>query len=208
MIGSGGHANVIVDILRERNISIVGVATNETRLISPVLAGLSTCSDSEVEMMDPDEVMLVNAIGSMPRSNIRERVQQKFIHLGFQFMTVVAPSAHISRFAILEPGVQVLPGAIINANSRIGQGTIINSGAIIEHDCTIGCFNHIAPGAVLSGAVVTENNVHIATGAKVIQGIRIGAHSIIGAGATVTKSIESEHILFVAKPFLRKGILE
>lgn len=45
--------------------------------------------------------------------------------------------------------------------------------------------------------------MHIATGAKVIQGIQIGERALVGAGATVTKNLESNKTLYVAKPFLR-----
>jgi acetyltransferase-like isoleucine patch superfamily enzyme len=42
---------------------------------------------------------------------------------------------------------------------------------------------------VLSGQVRVALGAHIGTGASVIQGIRIGAWSIVGAGAVVIRDV-------------------
>ncbi len=204
VLGAGGHAAVVVDILRQLHVPILGLIAKEQPKEQAVFAGLPWyASDDAVLTFNQDAVLLVNAIGSLPGQNIRFRVHQQFKALGYHFMTLVSPSAVVSSYAVLAEGVQVMPGCIVNANAHIGEGTIINTGAIIEHDCFIGEHNHIAPGAVLSGSVTTGNYVHIATGAKVIQGITIGERTLVGAGATVTKNLASNKTLYVAKPFLR-----
>ncbi len=48
-------------------------------------------------------------------------------------------------------GTVVLPGAIVNARTSIGDHCIINSGAIVEHDVRIGSYTHICPGSVVGG---------------------------------------------------------
>lgn len=204
MLGAGGHAAVVMDILRQLNCTVIGVVAKDKPRALGVFDGITWySSDNDVWSFDKDEVLLVNAIGSLPGQDVRFKVQQKFKQQGYCFMTVVSPKALVSDYALLSEGVQVMPGCIVNVNATIGEGTILNSGAIIEHDCIIGRHNHIAPGAVLSGAVITGDYVHIATGAKVIQSIHIGEHTVVGAGATVTKNLESNKTLYVAKPFLR-----
>ncbi|WP_445765673.1 acetyltransferase [Rheinheimera sp.] len=203
VLGAGGHATVVVDILRQLNFNIIGLVAAEPVKHQPVFAGIACyTSDDDVLAFNINDVLLVNAIGSLPGQDVRFKVHQKFKKLGYRFMTLVAPTAVVSLYAELSEGVQVMPGAIINANSRIGEGSIINTGAIVEHDCTIGAHNHLAPGAKLSGGVSTGDYVHIATGANVIQGMSIGEHTIVGAGATVTKNLDSNKTLYVAKPFL------
>lgn len=204
LLGAGGHASVVMDILRQLNCTVVGVVAKDQPKALGVFAGITWySSDEDVLSFGKDEVLLVNAIGSLPGQEVRFKVHQKFKQLGYRFMTVVSPKAIVSDYSLLSEGVQVMPGCIVNVNASIGEGTIINSGAIIEHDCVIGKHNHIAPGAVLSGAVVTDDYVHIATGARVIQGIHIGERALVGAGATVNKDLESNKTLYVAKPFLR-----
>ncbi len=45
------------------------------------------------------------------------------------------------------------------------------------------------PGVNVSGEVILENGVYIGTGAKVINQVRIGSYTIIGAGAVVAKNL-------------------
>ena len=75
--------------------------------------------------------------------------------------------------------------------TMVGNGAIINTGSIIEHDCKIGEFVHIAPGAILGGAVEIGMNSHVGSGAIIKQQIKIGDNSIIGMGSVVTKGIGS-----------------
>lgn len=203
VLGAGGHAAVLVDMLRQLNHTIVGLVAIDKPVDKPVFIGIPYyASDDDVLAFGTDEVLLANGIGSLPDQNIRSRVHQQFKQAGYQFVTVVSPRAIVSDYCMLAEGVQVMPGAIVNADSVIGESTIINSGAIIEHDCNIGSHNHIAPGVALSGDVSTGDYVHIGTGASVIQGIKIGNNVMVGAGATVTKNLDSNKKLYVAKPFV------
>lgn len=203
VIGAGGHAAVLVDILRQLNHTIVGLVARDKPEDKPVFAGIPYyASDDDVLAFKKNNVMLVNGIGSLPGRNIRSKVHQQFKQAGYHFITLISPSAIVSDYCNLAEGVQVLHGAIINTNSVIGDCTIVNSGVIVEHDCIIGSHNHIAPGATLSGGVVTGDFVHIGTGASIIQGVSIGDNVMVGAGATVTKNLDSNKKLYVAKPFL------
>lgn len=204
VVGAGGHAAVLIDILRQLECNIIGLVAREKPEDRNVFSGIPYYPDDDsVFLFDEKQVLLVNAIGSLPGQNTRFNIHQKFKLAGYTFMSVVSPRAIISEYACLAEGVQVMPGCLINVNASIGEGTIVNSGAIIEHDCVIGCHNHIAPGAVLCGSVTTADCVHIGTGAKVIQSVSIGLNTVVGAGATVTKNIASNQILYGAKPFLR-----
>ena len=71
------------------------------------------------------------------------------------------------------------------------MSVIINTGAIVEHQCQIGDFAHVAPGAVLAGNVKVGKRSFI--GAMPIkEGVEIGSKVIIGAGAVVLENVESE----------------
>ncbi len=197
VIGAGGHAAVLVDILRQLNRTIIGLVSKEKPKDNLVFDGIPYyASDDDVLTFDKNEILLVNAIGSLPGRTARTKIQQQFKNAGYQFITVVSPHAIVSKYSRLAEGVQVMPGAIINANSIIGEGTIINSGAIIEHDCIIGADNHIAPGVTLSGFVKTGDRVHIGTGANVIQNISIATDTLIAAGATLNRTIEKPDQVF------------
>lgn len=190
VIGGGGHAAVLVEILRQTDQDIIGIVAPEIDSRRTILDGIRHFQDdTEILQFSPTSVCLVNAIGSLPGNSTREDVYNKFVGMGYRFARVIAPSSIVSKHADLEQGVQIFPGAIVQCGAKIGRNTIVNSGAIVEHDCVIGSHNHLAPGSILSGAVSTGDSVHIGTGAVVIQSIAVGHGATVGAGVTLNKDI-------------------
>jgi len=200
VLGAGGHASVLVDILRSQGRSPMALVAPAMGVARAALAEIPLWHDEErILAHTPDEVELVNGIGSLPGTSLRADLFARYRALGYHFARVVSTNAVVSDYAVLEEGAQVMAGAILQAGTRIGPNSIINTGAIVDHDCHIGSDNHVAPGAVLSGGVVTGDGVHIGTGAAVIQGISIGAHAVVGAGATLTRPLGSKQIAYVAR---------
>jgi acetyltransferase-like isoleucine patch superfamily enzyme len=66
---------------------------------------------------------------------------------------------------------------------------IVNSGALIEHDCIVGDYAHVAPNASLGGGVHIGSFCLLGLGAVVLPGVTVGSGSIIGAGAVVVSDI-------------------
>lgn len=192
MIGGGGHTSVLVDILREQGRDICAIISPSCINGRSALAGLVHYErDDDIHLFSPDEIELVNGIGVLPNSHLRETVIERYSTAGYKFIGVTACSAQVSRFSNLEVGVQVLHGAIIQAGSKIGAHTILNTSSVIDHDCSIGDLNHVATGARVCGGSTTGSRAFIGAGATVIQSIEIGSSSVVGAGAVVTKNIEA-----------------
>ena len=197
MMGSGGHANVLFDMLQLPLENYKAVASLNETLDNSLFSGIEHIRlDDDILRFDCEAIQLVNGIGSLPDSYLRMKIYQKFKALGYHFATVTSEFAHVSSYAQLAEGVQVMAGAIIQAGAQIGENTIINSGAIIEHDCIVGAHNHIAPRATLCGMVKTGKQVHVGAGACIIQGITVGNRVVIAAGATVTRSVPDSHIVY------------
>lgn len=197
ILGSGGHAAVLVDILQMQKREIQGVVSPDIDSCRHIFDELKHYSqDDDVLSFASESIRLVNGVGSLPGNNLRTKLYQQFESKGYEFETVIASTAVVSNYAEIGQGVQVMEGAIINSGAKIGENTIINTGAIVEHDCIIGAHNHIAPGAVLSGQVLTADHVHIGTGACIMQCISIGEHVVVGIGAIVTEDVPSVHIVF------------
>lgn len=190
VIGSGGHAKVVVAALGRLGRCIRGLTdSNPARrgvqvLGAPVLGG-----DEVIASHRADEIMLVNGVGASARSNDRMRIHDRFHRQGYRFATIVDPSAAVAADVALGEGSQVLAGAVIQPGCRIGADVIVNTGACLDHDCVIGDHAHIAPGAVLAGGVAVGAQVLVGAGAIVIEGVAIGERSIVGAGALVLKAV-------------------
>lgn len=129
-----------------------------------------------------DEVIV--ATGS---NDLREAKLAKLASLGLHPASLLHPTAVISPSAVISEGCTVLAGAVINTNASVGIGCIVNTGAVIEHDCVIGDFVNICPRAAMAG--------HTGIGCTIIDEIRVGAETIVGAGAVVIRDIPDHAVV-------------
>ncbi|MCC4831111.1 acetyltransferase [Shewanella sp. 10N.7] len=197
VIGGGGHASVLVDILRSQNREILAIICPNDISERNVFSGIEHLrNDADVLNFSHENILLVNGIGMLPRSDLKQKLNQYYLCLGYKFATVIATSAQVSPFSTIESGVQIFAGAIIQAGVSICEHSVINSGVILEHDCKVGTYNHIAPRATLCGQVSTGNDVFIGAGATIIQNIEIEHRAIVGSGALVTKNLATNNIYY------------
>ncbi|MDN3679450.1 acetyltransferase [Vibrio tapetis subsp. quintayensis] len=207
MIGGGGHASVLIDILLQQGKEILAVVSPEDISQRAVFSGITHLkNDDDVLDFPKDQVRLVNGVGMMPRSGLKRKVNEYFLSLGYQFETVISNSALVSPFSNVEVGAQILSMSIVQAGSTIGSHCIVNTGALIEHDCNVGAYTHIAPKATLCGQVVTEENAYIGAGAVVIQGLSIGQGAVVGSGVNLSKSLAANTTAYPARALIRKNL--
>ncbi len=186
VVGSGGHAAVVADALLACDVPVIGFVDNDPARHGAVLCGLPVLgSETVLDVHTPDSVLLANGIGGVRPEGRRRPVQDRLESRGWQFVTVRHPSAILSRFAIVGPSAQLLAGCIVQANANIGKGAIVNTAAVVEHDVVLGDFVHLAPRALLCGAAAVGDGSHIGAGAVVRQHVRLGARTMVGAGAVV-----------------------
>jgi UDP-perosamine 4-acetyltransferase len=191
LIGAGGHARVLLDILRQtEGCTFAGVidgkaAPGSTWLGIPVLGG----DEVLTQLAGRGIGSFVIAIGSAAASPLRERLFRCARDGGLRAREVRHPAAIVAPSAQIGAGAQLLAGCVVNSAAILEENVIVNTRAIVEHDCRIGAHVHVATGAVLCGGVVVGTRSHIGAGAVVRQGIGIGADCTIGAGAVVVENV-------------------
>lgn len=196
VIGSGGHAKVLVDALRSLGKTIIGLTDADPArkgchvLECPVLGG-----DDVLAAHTPDDIFLVNGLGGGRSMDLRATVYARLRDMGYRFAPVAHPAAWISRHAEISAGVQVMAGAIIQAGTTVEENAIVNTRASVDHDCHIGAHSQIAPGAVLCGGVQIGPRTLVGAGATVVQNVRIGQDCVVGAGAAVTADVADGHMV-------------
>jgi UDP-N-acetylglucosamine acyltransferase len=73
--------------------------------------------------------------------------------------------------------------------TKIGDHNLIMAYAHIAHDCQIGSHIIMANAATLGGHVTVEDWANVGALCPVHHFVRIGTHSIIGGGSTVTRDV-------------------
>ncbi|MDX1811591.1 MAG: acetyltransferase [Gammaproteobacteria bacterium] len=189
ILGAGGHAKVIIDILLVQQCQIIGITEAGYQRHSQVLGIDIIGGDEAVAKYQPQDVLLVNAVGMLPYSDRRLQLYKKFKQQSYHFKSAIHSASVIANETQLAEGIQVMAGAIINPGVVIAENCIVNTGAIIDHDCNIGSGVHIAPGATIGGGVVVGDNTFIGMGAVILNGIKVASNSVVGAGAVVTADV-------------------
>jgi sugar O-acyltransferase (sialic acid O-acetyltransferase NeuD family) len=189
LLGAGGHAKVLIEILKFNQAPILGLTDSSYKQGEKVLGIEVLGGDEIIYDYPPKEILLINGIGGLPERSLRWKLAEQFKERGYRFATIVDPSAVIASDVELADGVQVMAGVVLQPNVKVGMDSIINTSAVIEHDCNIGDSCHIAPSCTLSGGVNVGNKTHVGVGTNIIQGINIGVNSVVGAGSIVLHDV-------------------
>jgi 2,3,4,5-tetrahydropyridine-2-carboxylate N-succinyltransferase/tetrahydrodipicolinate N-acetyltransferase len=109
----------------------------------------------------------------------------------------IEPGAIIREQVEIGDGAVIMMGAIINIGAVVGEQTMIDMGCVLGGRATVGKRCHIGAGTVLAGVVepasatpvVIEDDVMIGANAVVLEGVRVGAGSVVAAGAVVIEDV-------------------
>lgn len=188
IIGSGGHARSLINIIELNSIAIGGIYDESFRVKNrESINGYSL--KGKLSAIAPTQ-KLVLAIGdNKKREVLYERYRKQLLEAA-----VIHPSACIEKRVVLGACNSVFAKAYINSNVMIGDDNVINTGAIIEHESIIGNHNHISIGAIVCGRATVGNNCFIGAGAVVIDRIHLCDNVVVGAQAVVVKDIKHRGI--------------
>lgn len=189
IIGAGGHAKVIADIIEKSGDEVVGFLDDNKENGATVIKNYKVIGGSNNRFamaITKENVEFVIAIGdNQKRKEISNSPNLKFY-------TAIHPSAQIGLDVRIEEGTVIMANSCINSSAKIGKHCIINTGAIIEHDNIIEDYVHISPNATLGGTIKIGESTHVGIGSIVKNNITICKNCTIGAGAVVVKNILEE----------------
>lgn len=193
IIGAGGHAQVVADILmRMRDtgepVTPVGYLDDnptlqgQTRLGIPVLGRVGDLGRI------PHDAVIV-ALGD---NGTRRRIFERLSRAGEQFAIAQHPSAVIAPDVRLGRGSMVCARAVVNPGAILGDNIILNTASTVDHHSRIGDHAHLAPGVHTGGEVDIGEGCLIGIGATVMPRCRVGDRAVVGAGALVQKDLPAD----------------
>ena len=167
--GCGGHGRSLADVLIDNGEEDI-VFVDDNAKNGEKIMGIPVMKSMPKKFAAGDKVIL--AIGP-----------------DWPYSSVVARDAYVSRFAEIGIGTFVAHGAYVGPRSHIGQQCIINTHTVVEHDCEIGEFSHVAPGAVALGGVRMGSKIFLGGGTVTRNNVMIADNITVGAGSVVVKNI-------------------
>ena len=190
--GGTGQAKVIRPIIEHYGSRVVAVFDDTKELESPfsdvpIYQGYDAFR-KWVRTRDPSKIGFCVTIGN-PHGGVRIKFHDLLLGDGLRPVHAIHPLAFVAANATLGDGAQILAGAVVAAEVRMGRQCIINTHASVDHECNLGDGVEVGPGATLCGVVQVEAHAWIGAGATILPRLRIGKRAIVGAGAVVTKDV-------------------
>jgi len=189
LIGYSGHSYVAFEIFFSQGQIVTAYTEPEAKLLNPYALTWLGDEKNESTLEKLQQYQYFVCIGD---NHTRRKVSEFLISKIGEPENALHKSAIVSRSLYSGTGNMIASRVVINPQVKIGNGIILNTGCIVEHECIIHDYAHIAPGAVLCGNVEVGENTLIGAGAVVLPGIKIGKNAIIGAGAVVTRNVPDD----------------
>lgn len=197
--GAGGFARELAWLIEETNEfsvttrKVVCFVDDDMRRSGERVNGIEILTFAQACAKYPGAGYLIGIGSPAIRKNLSFRAEAA----GLRGLSIIHPNVRISKFVDVGIGTIICAGAILTTNIRLGHQVQINLDCTIGHDVVVEDFVTLAPGVHVSGRVYIEQGVYIGTGAVIINGLeskplKIGAGSIVGAGASVIRDVEPD----------------
>jgi acetyltransferase EpsM len=191
MFGAGGHAKVLIDVIRQQGRYHIDVIVDPITKLTE-LYGIPIRESSALL----SSTMYIVAIGD---NLVRKRIFEEAQSHGWSAITAIHPAAVVAPDVSIGAGTVIMAGAVINPAASVGKNCIINTGATIDHDCQISAHVHVAPGCNLAGNVALAEGAFLGIGARVIPNIQVGSWSKAGAGSVLIEDVP-DNVTVVGSP--------
>lgn len=203
LIGGGGHCKSVIEVAESAGYEIKGILDMPDEVGKEVLPGHKVIGTDDEIPQYVEECDFVITVGFIKNPAIRIKLYNKVKAAGGRLATIIASTAHVSKYAELGEGTVIMHHAFVNAGAKIGDNCIINTFVNIEHDAVVGNQCHISTGTMVNGECKIGENCFIGSQSVCANCIEIAADIIVGAGSVVRKSIRMKGI-YAGNPAILK----
>ena len=141
------------------------------------------------EWLESDDAQGMKVVVTIGEPASRRRAVERLAAKGVRFATLIHPTAVVTPWVAFGEGTVVLATCTFTADISIGRHVVFNPNCTVAHDVVVDDYVYVSPGVDLAGKVALEDSCYMGTGAAVIPGCRVGARSVVGAGAVVVRDI-------------------
>lgn len=199
LVGAGGFGREVISWATDAHLhgkfpKIAGFLDDNSKALDDFDYGIPFLGEIETYQPYENDVFLLG-VANPPT---KEKVVQLLKSKGGIFLTLIHPTAVVTRTAVIGEGVVICPFALISADTKIGSYVTVNAMSSIGHDSIIGDYSTLSGHVDVTGQVVVGESVFFGSGAKVVPRIKIGSGAKIGAGCTVMRSVSPSVTVYTA----------
>ena len=203
LIGGGGHCKSVIEVAESADYEIKGILDMPDEVGKEVLPGHKVIGTDDEIPQYVEECDFVVTVGFIKNPALRIKLYNKVKAAGGRLATIIASTAHVSKYSELGEGTVIMHHAFVNAGAKIGDNCIINTFVNIEHDAVLGNQCHISTGTMVNGECKIGENCFIGSQSVCANCIEIASDIIVGAGSVVRKSIRMKGI-YAGNPAILK----
>lgn len=203
LIGGGGHCKSVIEVAESTGYEIKGILDMPDEVGKEVLPGHKVIGTDDEIPQYVEECDFIITVGFIKNPALRIKLYNKVKAAGGRLATIIASTAHVSKYAELGEGTVIMHQAFVNAGAKIGDNCIINTFVNIEHDAEVSNQCHISTGTMVNGECKIGENCFIGSQSVCANCIEIASDIIVGAGSVVRKSISVKGI-YAGNPAILK----
>ena len=170
LIGGGGHCKSVIEVAESAGYEIKGILDMPDEVGKDVLPGHKVIETDDEIPQYVEECDFIITVGFIKNPALRIKLYNKVKAAGGRLATIIASTAHVSKYAELGEGTVIMHHAFVNAGAKIGDNCIINTFVNIEHDAEVGNQCHISTGTMvnvrLERVVLSDLNPFVPTVSK------------------------------------------
>jgi sugar O-acyltransferase (sialic acid O-acetyltransferase NeuD family) len=190
IVGAGGLGRETAVLAADVNAAapswdVLGFVDDDPALQGTTVLALPVLGDVDW-LAQQNDLSYVLALGA---SGLRRRLAERLATVPLAPATLVHPTVALHPSIRLGPGTLAFRGAVLMLAVTTGRHVVIDVHCTVGHDAVLDDFTTLHPGVHLSGAVHAEAAVEFGSGAVVLPGRRIGAATVVGAGAVVSRDL-------------------
>ncbi|MCL6419717.1 LbetaH domain-containing protein [Aestuariirhabdus haliotis] len=194
ILGGYGDGLVAIQIVKDMfksgsNIEVIGFL-NDSLDVGEEISGLPVLGGTDSWKKLSDDVMFHVCLHKVGQMEVRSTLMESFHIPDERLCSIVHPSAVIADDVILGAGVLIASCVTVQPASAIGKCSTIRAGANVGHDVNIGDYCYLGPNATLCGRSTLDEGAHVGPGSVVVDQIKVGKFSVIGAGSVALRNAE------------------
>ena len=195
VLGVGHNTIVTIDLAESCGYTIAGLYHYQNERNDDIYFGHRIIGCNE-------ELFTQNLHGknfaiSVGNNDIRADLYNKIIEREGNVVTLIHPTAVVSKYSKIGNGVCVHALSVVAPDTVIGDDCVISHNDLVTHGVRMGNHCFMASNIVLGAYTVMRDYAFIGSGATIVsaKAKELGEHSLVGAGAVVIKPIPDNAIV-------------